>query len=213
VLDLTILRDVLRIQRLYPSRYELDAGEAQLIIKTVMMNSPILTSYSDLSSKLNIAKEKVKLAINLAKYAGLIDLAQPYSNNPFVRTRKTRFKLFSMDNGLRNHLTSLSKPKILKDETLLGKLFENFMLSRLISTMRTLTGINTELYYWRSKKGSKIFEVDAIIRTLDKVTAFEFKLRGKKSKSFRELLSYDNNIRGHLLNFEEIEKLLPFLIF
>jgi len=212
ILDLTILRDILKIQKLYPSRYNLDPDEAYIIIKLVLELSPFQSSLNSISAKTGINKEKVKLALKLAEYAGIIGIAEQYSKTPIIRARKRKFKLFSMDNGLRNSLKGLNWRKLSTNLKDLGDALENFVLSRIPPILHTVGISNPKPLYWSMKIGRKSYEVDAIIHALGKVIAIESKLSRRKTNSLNALLKYDNSIETYEVIFEEPETLVPYMM-
>ena len=212
IIDLVVLRDILRIQRLYPTNYKIEPEEAYKIIKLLLFNTPLITSYNNLSNEIGVNRQKIKLAINLMKYASIMGVAQPYSKTQMITSRKRKFKIFAMDNGLRNLTKGLTWKTITSNTEELGRTLENFVLSRTLPILNAMGYNMPTPHYWEIRKGKNTYEVDAIIKTYNETIAIETKTTRRTSKSLNQIKKYDKNIIVHEAILEEPESLLPLLI-
>lgn len=210
IIDLTILRDILRIQKIYGSKYELDPVEASKIIKLSMLQSPFITSMNDLSTKLGFNKEKVKLAIRLAEYAGLLGIVEQYARSPMTAARKKKMKIHVMDTGLRMALRGIPRRIYLTNSAEIGKNIENFVLSRLYPILHTLGDPNPKILFWWRKIRGATQEIDAIIKVGDETLAIETKKKQTKSKSLKEVSGIIK--RKIIVRLEESQTLIPFAV-
>lgn len=210
IVDLTILRDILRIQKLYGSKYELNPDEATKIIKLSMVLSPLITSINDLSTRLGINKEKIKLAVRLAEYAGLIRTMKQFATSPMTVARKRKIKIHTMDTGLRNALKNISWRAYISNNEEIGKNLENFIISRLYPILHTLGEPNPTVFFWQRKIGGKTYEIDAIISIHRQTLAIETKKSWGKTKSIRKI---GNTLKKKIIiRLENPQTLLPLTI-
>lgn len=203
IIDLTIMRDILRLLKKYPSKYDLDPIEAQSIFHIITYNSPHLTSVNAISTKLGISWKKVDLALKLGSLAGIIGIANNYAKSPEIRERKRIKKYFIMDVGLRNAVRHRLDPRRITDEEQ-GQILENIMHMQLQKITHILGDPNPQTYFWRMNNK----EIDCVTILPNRLIGVEIK-RKKRKSHLRDFSNYaGRNTRTYLIDREKMKEWL-----
>lgn len=109
-----------------------------------------------------------------------------YSTNPRKEIAKSR-KIHFWDTGVRNALLGAFSTDELRPD--IGSLWENWVISE-VAKRNGLLGGSSDLYFWRSRAQS---EVDLVVRTGDRLRAFEIKWKGRSTagRAFRAMYGVD----------------------
>lgn len=130
-------------------------------------------SYTEIASMLSIDKRTVSDYINLLEQAFIVFKVPSFSSNMRNELKNSK-KYYFYDVGIRNAVindfTDINKRKDI------GNLFENFCMAELKKNYNS-----SELYFWRDKFGN---EIDAILKTNQKVVAYEIKFSEKRRAVF-----------------------------
>lgn len=144
-------------------------------------------SFSELASRLNVNKKTVMRYLKLLEKCYVIFSLNGFSRN--LRNEYTKSpRYYFWDNGIRNVLISNFNPLNLRDD--IGKLWENYCISeRLKKTHYQQQTANH--YFWRTYDQK---EIDLIEESGGKLTGFEFKWTGSKTRMPKQFLdAYDHS--------------------
>ena len=214
LVDLIIMKDIIRLQKLYPSRYEITPDEALKIFRIIVEDSPGLATSNSIATETGVYVKKVELALSLFEYSGLIGVAKQFAKSTRISERKRIVKLFSMDIGIRNAFKFMMHRKLLSNYMEVGRIFENLMLIQGLKLTHFFGNPYPEINFWRMRRGGYDYEVDLVLRT-DKIIGIEVK-KGKKSKGLEKFLNYmgeSEEVLAYTLNLDELsEDITWFLI-
>lgn len=203
IVDLTIMRDILRLLKKYPSKYELDPWEAQAIIHIIAYNSPYLASTNSISTSLGISWRKVDLAIKLGSLAGIITVANNYAKSPEIRERKRLRKYLITDVGLRNAIRHRLDPRRITDEEQ-GRILENLILAQLQKVVHILGDPNPKVYLWRMNRK----EIDAVAVFRNNLMGLEIKKKKRRTNLDYFKNYVKENVRTQLIDEEKAKEWL-----
>lgn len=144
-------------------------------------------SVNELATQLGSARATVERYLDLLEQTFVVFRLPSFSTNPRKEVAKGR-KIYFWDTGIRNALlnafsTSEQRPDI-------GPLWENWVIAELAKRV-ALEGRAADLFFWRSRAQS---EVDLVVRTGDRLEAYEIKWRAKKTpgcRAFRDAYGVD----------------------
>lgn len=134
-------------------------------------------SYNELASTLAIDRKTVEKYLDLLEKSFVIFRLYGFSRN--LRSEINRkVKIYFYDLGIRNVLINNFNPLHLRNDA--GGIFENFVIvQKLIKEANRPQ--KASFYFWRTYGQD---EIDLICQKNEKLSAFEIKLKPKKSKSF-----------------------------
>lgn len=130
-------------------------------------------STNELATQLQIARPTVERYLDLLEQTYVVFRLLSFSTNPRKEIARSK-KVFFWDTGIRNALVgAFSTDEIRPD---IGPLWENWVIAE-AAKHNLLGGGAGELFFWRSRAQS---EVDLVIKTDDRLRAFEIKWRPKR---------------------------------
>ena len=121
-----------------------------------------LLNYSDIARSLEIKLTTVKTYLSLLELLFLLVPVQPWFSNLGKRLVKSP-KIYLNDTGLLCHLIGRDARAIARDGSLLGKIYENFVLMELIKQI-SWSETSPRLYHFRTENGE---EVDFVLEAPD----------------------------------------------
>ncbi len=130
-----------------------------------------LLNYSDLSRSLQINLSTLKGYLSLLHLLFLVVPVPPWFGNIGKRLVKSP-KIYLNDCGLLCHLLNCDTKALTDDGTLLGRVFENFVIMELTKQL-SWSRIKAKLYHFRTESGQ---EVDIVLEAADgRLVAIECK--------------------------------------
>jgi len=143
-------------------------------------------SVHELATQLHMARQTVERYLDLLEQTWVIFRLPSYSTNPRKEIAKSR-KIYFWDTGIRNALLGTFSTDELRPD--IGVLWENWVVAEAAKRNASLGG-PCDLYFWRSRAQS---EVDLVVRTGDRLRAFEIKWKGKRAvgRAFRSMYGVD----------------------
>ena len=148
-----------------------------------------LLNYSKIASDIGISSMTVKSWVNALETSNVLFILKPFYKNLGKRLVKSP-KVYFMDSGLLCHLIGFRKVNELENSSLLGSLFENFVLGEIIRTEGN-KGKKANLFFYRDQWGR---ELDFIKPVGEKFHLYECK--------------WNTNPKVNLKIFSEIESLV-----
>ncbi|MEA5108781.1 hypothetical protein SDC9_29376 [bioreactor metagenome] len=154
-------------------------------------------SIPELSRNLNISQETVNNYIDLLEKAFIVFRLGGYSRN--LRKEVTKSKIYFWDTGIRNSVINNFSHFEYRTDT--GALWENSIIAERLK-YQAYSNINVNPYFWRTYTGA---EVDYIEERNGKLSAFEIKLKNKKSSATKTWIENygDDFSLIHPANFHE----------
>ena len=139
-------------------------------------------SVHELATQLHMARQTVERYLDLLEQTWVIFRLPSYSTNPRKEIAKSR-KIYFWDTGIRNALLGTFSTDELRPD--IGSLWENWVVAEAAKRNASLGG-PCDLYFWRSRAQS---EVDLVVRTGDRLRAFEIKWKGRRTagRAFRAM--------------------------
>jgi uncharacterized protein len=125
-------------------------------------------STNELATQLQIARPTVERYLDLLEETYVVFRLPSFSTNPRKEITRSK-KVFFWDTGIRNALLNAFSTEELRPD--IGMLWENWVIAE-AAKHNLLWGGASELFFWRSRAQS---EVDLIVKTGDRVQAFEVK--------------------------------------
>lgn len=146
--------------------------------------------YTEIGNAVGIDSRTAKNWISVLESSGIIMLLQPYATNLSKRIIKSP-KIYFLDTGLCTYLCGWSDPRILEASPMAGALFETYVVSEIVKSIRN-SGKRTEytLYYYRDRDQK---EVDIVYIRNQTIYPIEVKKgigRDRADKNFRILEQY-----------------------
>jgi len=143
-------------------------------------------SVHELATQLHMARQTVERYLDLLEQTWVIFRLPSYSTNPRKEIAKSR-KIYFWDTGIRNALLGTFSTVDLRPD--IGSLWENWVVAEAAKRNASLGG-PCDLYFWRSRAQS---EVDLVVRTGDRLRAFEIKWKGRRTvgRAFRAMYGVD----------------------
>jgi len=143
-------------------------------------------SVHELATQLHMARQTVERYLDLLEQTWVIFRLPSYSTNPRKEIAKSR-KIYFWDTGIRNALLGTFSTDELRPD--IGVLWENWVVAEAAKRNASLGG-PCELYFWRSRAQS---EVDLVVRTGDRLRAFDIKWKGRRTvgRAFRAMYGVD----------------------
>ncbi|MGQ1787100.1 ATP-binding protein [Saccharicrinis sp. GN24d3] len=134
-------------------------------------------NYNELSSMLRIDRATIEKYIDLLAKAFVIFKLPPFSRNLRNEIATSR-KIYFYDNGIRNAIIGDFRPIELRND--MGALWENFIISELMKQYH-YQDQDGRFYFWRTYQQQ---EIDLILETEAKYTAYEIKWNSRKKVKF-----------------------------
>ena len=143
-------------------------------------------SVHELATQLHMARQTVERYLELLEQTWVIFRLPSFSTNPRKEIAKSR-KIYFWDTGIRNALLGTFSTDELRPD--IGSLWENWVVAE-VAKQNGLLGGSSELYFWRSRAKS---EVDLVVRTGDRLRAFEIKWKGGRpvGRAFHAMYGID----------------------
>jgi len=143
-------------------------------------------SVHELATQLHMARQTVERYFELLEQTWVIFRLPSFSTNPRKEIAKSR-KIYFWDTGIRNALLGTFSTDELRPD--IGSLWENWVIAEVAKQNGLLGGLS-ELYFWRSRAKS---EVDLVVRTGDRLRAFEIKWKGRRpvGRAFHAMYGID----------------------
>ena len=143
-------------------------------------------SVHELATQLHMARQTVERYLELLEQTWVIFRLPSFSTNPRKEIAKSR-KIYFWDTGIRNALLGTFSTDELRPD--IGSLWENWVVAE-VAKRNGLLGGSSELHFWRSRAQS---EVDLVIRTGDRLRAFEIKWKGRRpvGRAFHAMYGID----------------------
>lgn len=137
-------------------------------------------STSELATQLQASRPTVERYVDLLEQTYVVFRLPSFSTNPRKEIARGK-KVFFWDTGIRNALLGAFSTEELRPD--IGALWENWVIAE-AAKYNLLRGRTSELFFWRSRAQS---EVDLVIRTGDRLSAFEVKWRQRRlwSRAFQ----------------------------
>lgn len=162
-------------------------GEEQIninkLLKLLAFQIGNVVNYSSLAKNSGLTLYKTKEYIKILEQTYIIKIINSFSSNIRGEILKQP-KIFFYDNGIRNVIINNFSPMNERDD--MGKLFENFLFSELISLL-SLYNLEDSLYYWRTKAKT---EIDFVIKINSKIIPIEVKYNISKAKTIPALYNF-----------------------
>jgi predicted AAA+ superfamily ATPase len=155
-------------------------------------------SVNELAVQLHISRPTVERYLELLEQTFVIFRLPSFSTNARKEIAKSK-KIYFWDTGIRNALLNAFSTDALRPD--IGSLWENWVIAE-TAKHNLLHGAESELFFWRSRAQS---EVDLIVKTGDRLSAFEIKWAGGRTaaRAFRDhygvevqLIAADNPFIG-----------------
>lgn len=148
-------------------------------------------SVHELATQLHMARQTVERYLDLLEQTWVIFRLPSFGANPRKEIAKSR-KIYFWDTGIRNALLGTFSTDDLRPD--IGAVWENWVIAEAAKRNASLGG-PSDLYFWRSRAQS---EVDLVVRTGDRLRAFEIKWKGKRKptagRAFRTMYGVDVEI-------------------
>jgi hypothetical protein len=147
-----------------------------------------------------MARPTVERYLELLEQTWVIFRLPSFSTNPRKEIAKSR-KIYFWDTGIRNALLNAFSTNELRPD--IGTLWENWVIAE-VAKRNALYGGASDLFFWRSRAQS---EVDLVVRTGERLQAFEIKWNRKRpvGRAFKamygvdvEMLDAGNPFVGHI---------------
>lgn len=132
--------------------------DLNVLIRLLAINVGQQLHLSDLSKEIGVSVSTVKRWISILEASYIIFLLPPFYKNYGKRICKTP-KVYFYDTGLVSHLTRTTTQDLFENGPMLGKIFENYIVSEMKKRL-SHENISADLYYYRTQHG---VEVDLII--------------------------------------------------
>jgi hypothetical protein len=155
-------------------------------------------STHELAAQLQMARPTVERYLDLLEQTYVIFRLPSFSTNPRKEIARSK-KVFFWDTGIRNALLNAFSTEEFRPD--IGALWENWVIAE-VAKHNLLRGCVSELFFWRTRAQS---EVDLVIKTGDRLRAFEIKWQSRRptGRAFAaqygvevELLTADNPFVG-----------------
>lgn len=164
-------------------------GLAQLpnLLSLLATRAGTLLNVSELARSSGIANATLSRYITLLKAVFLITFQMPWHKNLGKRLVKSE-KIYLSDTSLLLHLLKADENRLLSDQQIFGKVFENFVITELIKQCSWQDSL-IDIYYYRTQTG---IEVDAVLENS------QGKMVGIEIKSGETIISDDFRGLKHL---------------
>src|SRR3989344_7240721 len=138
------------------------------LLKMLALQVVSLVSLNELAQGLSVTRTTVNRYLRLLEQSFIIKRLYSFSNNPRTELKKA-FKVFFLDNGVRNALVDIVSPMEARLDK--GAIFENFFVAERMKK-GTLEIFPSEIMFWRTRDG---VEIDVIEKNGPDIFAYECK--------------------------------------
>ena len=156
-------------------------------MRLLAIRSGQIFSMSRIATEVGVSTNTIKSWIGVLEASNIIYLLKPYYKNFGKRIIKSP-KLYFMDTGLLCYLINIQSAESLRNNPLLGAIFETYALGQLLRSLHN-RGKPDELYYFSNKDGR---EVDFLIPKGNLLNLYECKWQdesGEIPKNIRKIIS------------------------
>ncbi|MFH1982381.1 MAG: ATP-binding protein [Pseudomonadota bacterium] len=148
-----------------------DLSQFQIFLRALAARSAQLLSLTELARDIGVAVNTIKAWLSVLEATYQVIVLRPYFANVGKRLVKTP-KAYFTDVGTLCYLTGLKDPRHAAAGPMGGTIMETAVLSEIYKTL-THTGIDPQVYFWRTATGT---EVDIVIDTDGRLIPIEVKL-------------------------------------
>ncbi|MDP2586290.1 MAG: ATP-binding protein [Candidatus Komeilibacteria bacterium] len=138
------------------------------LLKMLALQVGSMVSVNELAQGLGVTRATVNRYLRLLEQSFIIKRVHSFSNNPRTELKKA-FKVFFLDNGVRNALVDIASSMDTRTDK--GAIFENFFVTELMKK-GTLEIFPPEIMFWRTRTG---IEIDVIEKNGLEIFAYECK--------------------------------------
>jgi predicted AAA+ superfamily ATPase len=196
----SILEKKLRLRDIFQSYIQKDVidflkidnveGFNRFLIFIANQAADLLNIHS-LSKSLVVQRKEIEKYISILEYTFICNKIYPFYKNYSKEITKTP-KIYFLDSGLRNFILNRFEP--IEQRTDIGKLFENFVYTELLST--DFYSLN-RIHYWRTTNQT---EIDFIVESEEGTKAIEVKWHSSRTpKSFQTFEQYYPEIKAEVV--------------
>lgn len=165
------------------------------LLKALALQLGSEVSYNELSNLLQVDKATVSKYIDLLEKAFIIFRLNSFNRNQRNEIKNNR-KIYFYDNGIRNMIINNLNPLDLRTDK--GALWENFLIAERLK-LQQYNQLYANNYFWRTVQKQ---EIDFIEEEGGKITAFEFKWKGKSSAKIPKTFFNQYKADGQLIDKE-----------
>ena len=156
-----------------------------------------VVNYNSFSNELGIDSKTAKRWISILESGYIVKLVNPYYRNFNKRIIKSA-KLYFYDSGLAAYLLGIHEVGQLLNHPLKGELFETFVFSEIIKTIRH-NNLKTNIFFFRDSNSK---EIDFILESGTRTDLIEVKLTSTPGKTnFKNLISLKGNFEENTKSF------------
>ncbi|MBI5798923.1 MAG: ATP-binding protein [Candidatus Yonathbacteria bacterium] len=142
------------------------------LLKMLALQIGSMVSIHELAQGLGVTRATVNRYVRLLEQSFIIKRIYAFSNNPRNEIKKG-FKVFFLDNGVRNALVDIMSPMETRADK--GAIFENFFVTERMKS-GALEIFPPEIMFWRTRVG---VEIDVIEKRSNEIFAYECKWKEK----------------------------------
>ncbi len=142
------------------------------LLKMLALQVGSMVSLNELALGVGVTRTTVNRYLRLLEQSFIIKRIYSFSNNPRTELKKA-FKVFFLDNGVRNALVDIVSPMDTRADK--GAIFENFFVTELMKK-GALEIFPPEIMFWRTRAGT---EIDVIEKNGIDIFAYECKWKEK----------------------------------
>ena len=170
-----LYKDIFTLEQIkYPIIFE-------KLLKALAYQVGSIVSSDELARLVKTSPSTVNRYLKLLEQAFIIKIVRAFSNNPRLELSKA-FKVYFMDNGVRNVLAGIHQDIIDREDK--GGIFENFYFTEIMKK-NTLITFPSDLMFWRTRQQ---LEIDFIEKMGTEIMATECKW-GNEKVVFTKFLS------------------------
>ncbi len=165
----TFYKDILTLDRIRKPKVLQD------LLKYLALSIGSVVTTNNLANEIKTSAKTIERYMDILEKMFIIKRLYGYSNNKISEIKKG-YKVYFIDIGLRNSLINNFNDLTLRSDS--GGVFENyFFVERLKKTEYGNIFVNT--YFWQGERG---VEIDYVEEANAKLSAFECKLKNRKSR-------------------------------
>lgn len=138
------------------------------LIRLLALQIGSLVSLNELATHLGVSRSVIQRYLRLLEQSFIIKIIHSFSNNPRTELKKA-FKVFFLDNGVRNALVDIHLPMQTRRDK--GAIFENFFVTECLK-QGSVEIFPPEILFWRTRTGA---EIDVIEKKGVEIFAYECK--------------------------------------
>lgn len=166
----TLMKDIIRVADTIGAELKKSA-KLESMLRILLYNSPRITSYNDIARNLGISRDTAEVYFNWLVSTQLIHKAKNYAKSLAVEEKRRKFKVFSVDVGIRNAII-YEAPIHRLGGSEEGRALENIVLSHMLTILKWLNWTSNVRFFWY--KGGRE-EIDIIMKLGTKIIPIEVK--------------------------------------